>query len=63
MMFMGNPFWVFPVENALGGERIALMSPTLVLTCFSVWPDFAPAGEALLFRQKAPKPVTLHLAL
>jgi len=30
-MFMGNSSWVFPVEKALAGERIALMSPTLVL--------------------------------
>ena len=62
-MFMGNPSWVFPVEKALAGERIALMSPTLVLTCFSVLPGFAPAGEALLFRKKGPKPVTPRLAL
>ena len=31
-MFMGNPSWVFPVEKALAGERIVLMSPTLVST-------------------------------
>jgi len=30
MMCMGNPSWVVPVEKALAGERIALMSPTLV---------------------------------
>ena len=62
-MCMGNPSWVFPVENALAGERIALISPTLVLACFPVLPGFAPAGEALLFRQKDPKPVTPRLAL
>ena len=31
-MFMGNLSWVVPVEKALAGERIALMSPTLVST-------------------------------
>ncbi len=30
---------------------------------FSVLPGFAPAGEALLFGQKDPKPLTPHLAL
>jgi hypothetical protein len=62
-MCMGNPPWVFHVEKELAGERIALMSPTHVLPCSSVLPGFAPAGEALLFRQKAPKPVAPHLAL
>ena len=52
----------FASQNALAGERIALVSPTLVSTEFSVLPGFAPAGEALLFRQKAPKPVTPRLA-
>ena len=27
-----------------------------------MWPGFAPAGEALLFRQKDPKPLTPRLA-
>ena len=31
-MCMGNPSWVVPVEKALAGERIALLSPTLVST-------------------------------
>ena len=52
------------------GERLARVSPTLVSTCCSVWPGFAPAGEApstwlrtgLLFRQKGPKPLTPRLA-
>ena len=35
---------------------------TLVSTRCSVLPGFAPAGEALLLRQKAPKPVTPRLA-
>ncbi len=30
---------------------------------FSVLPGFAPAGEALLFRQKDPKPLTPSLAI
>ncbi len=38
------------------------MSPIIVLTRFSVLPGFAPAGEALLFRQKDPKPLTPRLA-
>jgi len=59
---MRNPSWVFPVEKALADERIALMFPTLVWTGCSVLPGFAPAGEALLFWQKDPKPVTPRLA-
>ncbi len=51
----------FASQKALGGERIALVTLTLVSTCFSVLPGFAPAGEALLFRQKAPKPLTPRL--
>ena len=57
-------------KKALAGERLARVSPTLVSTRCSVLPGFAPAGEApstglrtsLLFRQKAPKPVTPRLA-
>jgi len=57
-------------QQALAGECLARASPTLVSTCCSVWPGFAPAGEApstwlrtgLLFRQKASKPVTPRLA-
>jgi hypothetical protein len=52
----------FTSKKALGGKRIALVNPTLVSTWFSVLPGFAPAGESLLFRQKAPKPVTPRLA-
>jgi len=52
----------FASQNALAGERIALVSPTLVSTEFSVLPGFAPAGEALLFRQNFPKPLTPRLA-
>ena len=63
MMFTENPSWVFHAENALAGERIVLVSPTLVSMWFSVKPGFAPAGEALLFRQKDPKPVRLRLVL
>ena len=51
----------FASKKALGGKRIALVNPTLVSTWFSVLPGFAPAGEALLFRQKAPKPLTPRL--
>jgi len=52
----------FASKKALRGERIALVNPTFVLTWFSVLPGFAPAGEALLFRQKSPKPLTPRLA-
>jgi hypothetical protein len=52
----------FAREKALGGKRIALVNPTLVSMGFSVLPGFAPAGEALLFRQKSPKPLTPRLA-
>jgi hypothetical protein len=31
-MCMGNPSWIVPVEKALAGERIALLSPTLLST-------------------------------
>ena len=49
-------------KQSLAGEQLARVSPTLVATCCSVLPGFAPAGEALLFRQKAPKPLTPRLA-
>ena len=51
----------FANKKALGGKRIALVNPALVSTWFSVLPGFAPAGEALLFRQKSPKPLTPRL--
>ena len=44
------------------------MNPSLLLyrtpgsPCLSVLPGFAPADEALLFRQKDPKPLTPRLA-
>ena len=52
------------------GERLARVFATFVSTGSSVWPGFAPAGEApstwlrtgLLFRQKGPKPLTPRLA-
>ena len=37
--------------------------PSLSCPRFSVLPGFALAGEALLFQQKAPKPLTPRLAL
>jgi hypothetical protein len=49
-------------QKVLPGEGFALMSPIIVSTRFSVLPGFAPAGEALLFRQKDPKPLTPRLA-
>ena len=49
-------------QKAFAGHRIALVAPTLVSTWSSVLPGFAPAGEALLLRQKDPKPVTPRLA-
>ena len=49
-------------EKGLAGECLARVSPTLVSTCYSVLPGFAPAGEVLLLGQKAPKPVTPRLA-
>jgi len=52
----------FASKKALPGERIALVNPPFVLTWFSVLPGFAPAGEALLFWQKSPKPLTPRLA-
>jgi hypothetical protein len=51
----------FASKKALGGKRIAFVNPTLVSTWFSVLPGFAPAGEALLFRKKGPKPLTPRL--
>ena len=57
-MFLGDPSWVFPVKNALPVQSFALISPLLLSTGCSVKPGFAPAGEALLFRQKDPKPMT-----
>jgi len=58
-MFMGESSWVFPVEQALPGERLALVPPLLVSTGCSVKPGFATAGEALLVRQKDPTTVAL----
>ncbi|GJL66037.1 MAG: hypothetical protein NPIRA05_10080 [Nitrospirales bacterium] len=58
---VGNSSWVF-IEKALAGEGMALISQSLELTYVSVLPGFAPAGEDLLFRQKAPKPSTPRLA-
>jgi hypothetical protein len=52
----------FASQKVLADERIALVSPIIVSTRFSVLPGFAPAGEALLFRQKGPKPMTPRLA-
>ncbi|HBP86352.1 MAG TPA: hypothetical protein DD706_01490, partial [Nitrospiraceae bacterium] len=56
----------------LADERIVLVSPTTVSTCFSVLPGFAPTAEVLsdasrrarrwLWRQKDPKPSTPRLA-
>ena len=58
-MCRGNPFWVFLVEKALAGERIALTSPTLVAQCFSVLPGFGPAAEVAPWR--FPKGATFRL--
>ena len=52
----------FTGQNPLAGARVSHMSRILVSTGFSVLPGFAPAGEALLFWQKDPKPVTPLLA-
>ncbi|HBP90539.1 MAG TPA: hypothetical protein DD706_22955 [Nitrospiraceae bacterium] len=49
-------------QNTLGGEYITIVHLTHASIGFLVLPDFAPAGEALLFRQRAPKPVTPRLA-
>jgi hypothetical protein len=48
-------------QHVLAGEGLVLVNPTFVSMCCSVLPGFAPAGEALLLRQKAPKPVTPRL--
>jgi len=56
--FYREPILGFASQKVLADERIPLVSPTLVSTCFSVLPGFAPASEALLFRQKDPKPLT-----
>jgi hypothetical protein len=53
----------FARAKVLAVEQIALAPPIIVSTEFSVLPGFAPAGEALLFWQKDPKPLTSHLAL
>ena len=43
-------------------EDEPIASPILVPRDFLCLPGFAPAGEALLFRQKGPKPLTPRLA-
>ena len=57
-----EPILDFASQKVLPGEGFALVSPIIVSTRFSVLPGFAPAGEALLFRQKDPKPLTPRLA-
>ena len=57
-----EPTLNFSSQKVLPGEGFALVSPIIVSTRFSVLPGFAPAGEALLFRQKDPKPLTPRLA-
>jgi hypothetical protein len=52
----------FSNQQALKGERNACVATSIGSKGFSVLPGFAPAGEALLFRQKDPKPLTPHLA-
>jgi hypothetical protein len=43
-------------------EYVLLFYSTTVLKGLFVLPGFAPADEALLFRQKDPKPMTPHPA-
>jgi hypothetical protein len=65
-----EPILVFASQKVLADERIALVTPIIVSTCFSVLPGFAPECEApsrglragLLFRQKSPKPLMPRLA-
>jgi len=52
----------FDRKNALVGSHIALLNGTLMSTWFSVLPGLAPAGEALFFWEKVPKPLTPRLA-
>ena len=40
----------FASQKVLADERIALVSPIIVSTCFSVLPGFAPAGELVVWR-------------
>jgi len=47
----------FASQNALGGEHIALVTPTLVSPGFSVLPGFAPAGELLLGASRRAHPL------
>ncbi len=53
-----EPILGFASQKLLAGERIELVSPMIVSTCFSVLPGFGPAAEPLSFRQKQPKPLT-----
>ena len=45
-----EPILGFASQKVLADERIALVSPIIVSTCFSVWPGFAPAGELVAWR-------------
>ena len=55
---------VFRGSCQLAGSLFEIALSTRPLLCaykpFVVWPGFAPAGEALLFWQKDPKPMTPH---
>ena len=62
-MFIRESTLGWASQQALAGDCVALVSPNLTSKWFSALPGFALAGEALLFRQKAPKPLTPHLAL
>jgi hypothetical protein len=47
----------FASQKVLADERIALVSPIIVSTRFSVLPGFAPAGELVAWR--VPKGATI----
>jgi hypothetical protein len=67
-----EPILGFASQKVLADERIALVSPIIVSTCFSVLPGFAPARELVAWRVpegatvvvegKDPKPLTPRLA-
>ena len=48
----------FASQKAWAAYHIAHVSPRIVPQFFSVLPGFASTGEAILFRQNDPRPLT-----
>jgi len=54
-MCRGNSSWVFPVEKALAGERIALVSPNSQVNVIFCEAGFRPGRRGPFVSAKGPK--------